>query len=658
MSRGFPSLPSYSRRRFLQVSGAMGFTVAAGARGGLTVAQTPEVPAELAESPFLDGQELPPVAERIGEEPLVLNPIDSIGTYGGTWRTALIGGQDTAWLERTVNYDNLVTWSVDWSEILPDVAKSYEVSEDGRSYTFTLRRGMKWSDGEPFTSADVEFYVNNVRYNTDLNPTAPDIEFSIEVADEQTFTITYETPFGFALQRICEAGGVVWTRYPRHYLEQFHIDFNPDGIDALIEENGAQDWVELFRMKGDGIPGTPYDARWANPDLPRLHAWKLVEPYGEGTRVRFERNPYYWKVDTEGNQLPYIDEVVFDVLEDPEVLLLRASNGEIDMHARHITTDTNKPVLAENRESGGYEFFDIVPSSMNTTVFALNQTHKNPDMREIFMNKDFRAGLSHAINRQEIIDVVFVSQGEPWQLAPRSETPWYNEELAKQFTEYDVDLANEMLDRVLPDKDGDGMRLMPNGEPFTFVVEVAAEINPFWTDVSNLVIDYWRAVGVNASLNPEDRSLMYTRKAANEHDCAVWGGDGGLNDAMLEARWYYPHSDESLYGIGWVVWADNAGGNPQAEAVDPPESVQRQVEIYNEIEETPDPAVQDELFNELLAIAQEDYHAIGISLPAMGYGIKKVNLRNVPATMPGAWLYPNPAPSWPMTYYFEGGQQD
>jgi peptide/nickel transport system substrate-binding protein len=647
----------WSRRRFLQISGAMGFTVAAGARGGLAVAQTPAGPAEISEAPFFEGQDLPPVAERIGEEPLVLDPIDSVGTYGGTWRTALIGGQDTAWLERTVNYDNLVTWAVDWSEVLPDVAKAYEVSEDGTSFTFHLRKGMKWSDGEPFTSADVEFYVNSVRNNTELNSAPPDNPFTIEVADEQTFTIVYEKPDGFALRHMCEAAGVDWTRYPRHYLEQFHKEFNPDGIDALIKEAGAADWIELFRKKGGGIPGTPYDARWANVDLPRLHAWKLVEPYGEGTRVRFERNPYYWKVDTNGQQLPYIDEVVFDVLEDPEVLLLRASNGEIDMHARHITTDANKPVLAENREKGGYEFFDIVPSSMNTVVFALNQTHKKPEMREIFMNKDFRIGLSYAMNRQEILDAVFVSQGEPWQLGPRKETDWYNEELAKQYTEYDVDKANEHLDKVLPDKDGSGMRLMPSGDPFTFVVEVAAEINPFFTDTANLVMDYWKAVGVNASLKPEDRSLMYTRKAANEHDCAVWGGDGGLNDAMLEARWYYPHSDESLYGIGWVVWADNAGGNPQAEPVEPPEPVKKQIDLYAEIEQTPDPAKQTELFDQLLAIAQQEFHAIGTSLPAMGYGIKKVNLKNVPASMPGAWLYPNPAPSHPETYFYEGGQQ-
>jgi peptide/nickel transport system substrate-binding protein len=634
----------------------MGFTVAASAGGGYAVAQTPAVPADITQSPLFDAADLPPVAERIGSLPLVLDPIDAVGTYGGTWRTALIGGQDTAWLERTVNYDNLLAWSVDWSEALPNLAHAYEVSDDGTQFTFHLRPGSKWSDGEPFTSADVEFYVNAVRNNVELNPAPADNPFTIEVADDVTFTVTFERPNGFHVRRLCQADGVNWTRYPRHYLEQFHKDFNPD-IDALVQEAGVADWIELFRTMGDGIPGTPYDARWANPDLPRMHAWRLVEPYGEGTRVRFERNPYYWKVDPSGQQLPYIDEVVFDVLEDPEVLLLRAANGEIDMHARHITTDTNKPVLAENREKGAYEFFDILPSSMNTVVLALNQTHKNEALRSIFANKEFRIGLSHAINRQEIIDVVFVSQGEPWQLGPRQETPWYNETLAKQFTEFDVDLANQHLDAVLPDKDGSGMRLLPDGQPFSFVVDVTADLNPFWTDAANLVIGYWNAVGVNATLNPIDRSLMYTRKDSNDHDCTVWGGDGGLNDAMLEARWYFPHSLESLWGIAWVIYAGRTAGNPLAEPQDPPESIQQQIALYRQIEEEPDVAGQDELFKELLAIAQENFNAIGISLPALGYGLKKVNLKNVPATMPGAWLYPNPAPSKPETYFFEGGQQ-
>jgi peptide/nickel transport system substrate-binding protein len=649
--------PCYSRRRFLQVSGAIGFTVAAGARGSYAVAQTPAVPAEISEAPFFEGMDLPPVAERIGDEPLVVQPLEAIGTYGGTWRTALIGGQDTAWLERTANYDNLVTWAPDWSEVVPDVAKAFEVSDDATRYTFTLRKGTMWSDGEPFTSADVEFYVNSVYRNADLTTSLGTSPFSIEVTDDQTFTIVFEEPEGFALQHMCEPSGVTWTRYPRHYLEQFHKDFNPDGIDALVEEAGAADWIELFRLKGSGIPGTPYDARWSNPDLPRLNAWKLVEPYGEGTRVRFERNPYYWKVDTAGNQLPYLDEVVFDVVEDPEVLLLRAANGEIDMHTRHINTLANKPVLAENREKGDYEFIDIIPANMNTVIFALNMTHKNEQLREIFQNKDFRVGLSYAINRQEVIDAIFVSQGEPWQLCPRAETPWYDEELAKQFTDYDIDKANEHLDKVLPDKNGDGIRLMPNGDPLTFVVEVTGDLAATHVDVSNLVVDYWKAVGVSANLKPEDRSLLYTRKDANEHDCVVWQGGGGSNDAILDPRWYLPANGESNWAIAWYIWYAKPS-NPQAEPMEPPEHIKEQFRLYDEVQATADPEKQNDAFRQVLAIAKDTFNGIGVSLPAPEYGIKKVNLMNVPATMPGAALYPNPAPTLPETYFFEGGQQD
>jgi peptide/nickel transport system substrate-binding protein len=511
---------------------------------------------------------------------------------------------------------------------------------------------MKWSDGEPFTSADIDFYVNNVYRNEELSTGLGANPFTVEIHDDLSFTVIYDHPEGFALQNMAQPAGADWTRYPRHYLEQFHADFNPDGIDALIEEAGAADWVELFRMKGAGIPGTPYDARWSNPDLPRLNAYQLVEPYGEGTRVSFTRNPYYWKVDPDGQQLPYIDEVVFDVLADPEVLLLRAANGEIDLHSRHINTSVNKPVLAENRESGGYEFFDLMTESMNTNVLALNLTHKNDAMREIFQNMDFRVGLSHAINRQEIIDVVYVSQGEPWQLGPRQETAWYNEELAKQFTEYDVDLANEHLDKVLPDKDGGGMRLMPDGEPISFTVEVTADLDPTMVDATALVVDYWQTVGVNAQLKSEDRSLLWSRKDANEHDCVVWKGDGGLQEAILRPYWYFPFNVDSFWAVAWAVWYSEPA-NPQAAAMEPPAEVQEQMRIYDEILATPDPAVQNELFSQLLAISQEAFQAIGISLPAPGYGIKKVNLKNVPASMPDAWLWPTPAPSRPEQYYYE-----
>jgi peptide/nickel transport system substrate-binding protein len=440
--------------------------------------------------------------------------------------------------------------------------------------------------------------------------------------------------------------------YPKHYLSQFHVDHNTQNLDQLVADAGVASWQELFMNMGVTIYSTPTIALWTNVDLPRLHGWTLVEPYGGGTQMLVRRNPYYFKVDPDGNQLPYLDEIRYELLEESEVLLLRASSGEIDIHSRHIMSNTNKPVLAENRETGEYDFFDIVPSNMNTVALALNQTHKDAALREIFANRDFRLGLSHAINRQEIIDVVYVSQGEPWHLAPRRETEFFSETLAKVGTEYDVDRANELLDGVLPDKDGDGMRLLPGGEPLSISVLVAGEVDPAYVDSTNLIVGYWAAVGVRAQVSTQDRSLVYTRKNANEHDAVVWAGDGGLRDAMLDPRWYIPISDEANYGVGWYVWYMNPG-NAQAEAVEPPAPIQEALGIYDQLKETGDPAQQVSLFSDILAIAEEQFHAIGVSLPPLGYGIKKSYVRNVPDTMPGATVYPTPAPTNPEQYWFD-----
>jgi peptide/nickel transport system substrate-binding protein len=641
-----------SRRRFLQVAGATGFTVAATARGGYAVAQTPAATGEFAQSPYLEGQDLPPVAERLPENPMVLDPIESIGKYGGLWRTGMIGGQDSTWMEKIVGSEYLVRWDAAWSEILPNAAESYEMSDDARSFTFTLRKGMKWSDGEPVTTEDVRFFAEDIEANEDLDPSTPTNPWTVEVVDEQTFTVTFEQANGLFLQETASPRGPGWLRYPAHYLKQFHKDYNTDTLDQLIADNKAADWVELFQMMGMQVPGTPTNAQWLNPDLPRLHAWKLDVPYGESTQVTFSRNPYYWKVDTEGNQLPYVDEVRFEVFQDNEVLLLRASNGEIDFHARHITTNTNKPVLAENREKGDYDFFDLTQSLMNTAVFSLNQVHKNEAMREVFANRDFRLGLSHAINRQEIIDVVYVGQGEPWHLAPRVETPFYNETLAKLGTEFDIDQANELLDGVLPDKGGNGMRLLPSGEELIVIIEVSGDTDPAFVDTANMVSTYWNAVGVNSQVKAEDRSLLYSRKEANEHDCVVWQGDGGLNDAMLDPRWYIPFQEEANYGVPWAYWYQGLAGT-DAEPVEPPEDVKAALALYDDLKATGDPAAQNEIMAQILAAAEELFVAIGISLPGPGYGIRKNYVRNVPDVTFNAYLYPTPNPTNPCTYWFD-----
>ncbi len=640
-SQGIPM----RRRDFAALAGGIGAAFAAGFPLR-TMAQTPAtpLPAQFAESPLLAEQSasgaLPPVQERLPLNPVVVTPNEQVGTYGGTWRTAIVGSLDLAWLVRTVAYDYLVRWDPAW-----------ETSADGRTFTFTLREGHKWSDGQPFTVEDLLFYGEDIYRNEELTTSLGTNPWTIEQVDDLRFAVTFERPNGLFIQNLATPSGDAWTRYPKHYLQQFHAAYNTTNLDQLVAEAGTETWPRLFQQMGSSIPGTPSDARFQNLEMPSLYAWKLVEPYADGIRVRVDRNPYYFKVDPEGNQLPYIDEVIFNTVQDNEVLLLQATNGELDMHARHITTDANKSVLSQAAADGGFRLFEMLPASMNNCMIAFNLTSQDPALQPIFANKDFRVGLSHAINRQEIIDAVFVSQGEPWQGSPRPESAYPNETLAKQFTEYDVTLANEHLDRVLPDKDGSGVRLRPDGQPFIFTIDVTS-LEPTWVDQMNLVVGYWQQVGISAQLQPQDRSLLYQRKDANEHECVIWGGDGGFNDAILEMRWYAPVNGEANYGVGWNIWF-NQPSNPLAAPVEPPAEVQAQLELVTQLRETIDPAAQAELFQQILDMAAEQFYAIGITLPGPGYGIAKTNLRNVFEPMPNAYLYPHPGPTNPEQYYFE-----
>jgi peptide/nickel transport system substrate-binding protein len=288
---------------------------------------------------------------------------------------------------------------------------------------------------------------------------------------------------------------------------------------------------------------------------------------------------------------------------------------------------------------------------MNVMIIALNLNHKDPTKRAIYQNKDFRIGLSHAINRQEIIDVVYLAQGEPWQAAPRREMPFFNEQLAKQYTEYDVARANEHLDKAgFAERDGDGFRLGPTGEKLTVIVDVVTQQQER-IDALELITGYWREVGVELVINAQDRSLMYTRKNANDHDAMVWGGDGGL-DAILEPRWYFPFFDESNYAQAWQTWYNNpSGAGALTQPEEPPEPVKRQMDLYDQIKGTIDEARQQALMAEILAIAADQFYVIGTALPGNGYLVAKNNFGNVPESMPDAWLYPNPAPTDPSQYF-------
>lgn len=613
-----------------------------------TIGEAPQLAARVAAG------ELPPVEERLPGNPLVVPVVERIGDYGGEWRSALRGAGDTGWLQKTVVYDNLVRWDPEWTEVIPDVAEAVEVNENASEFTFSLREGLRWSDGHPFTADDILFWYEDIIMNREVLPSVPAWLTSegepvvVEKVDDYTVTFRFVGPNSLFLQRLATPSGTEITGTPRHYLERFHARYNPDGIDELVAESGHADWGTLLNH-----------TRWrmGNAELPSLHGWVFTSPIGDATtRVVAERNPYYWKVDPEGNQLPYLDRIVYNIVEDTQVLVLNTLNGDLDMIDRHVATLENRAVFFDNQERGDYRFFETQPALMNTMVIALNLNHQAPIMRDIFQNKDFRIGLSHALDRQEVIDLVYVGQGEPWQVAPPPGSPYYHERLATQYLEHDLDLANEYLDRAgFTQRDAQDFRLGPDGNRITFAVEVIPDFRSEWVDVLELVQLQWQEVGIDMHIRTMDRSLFYERKAANQHDANIWQGDGGL-DALLEPRWYFPFSGESNFAPAWQAWYnDPSGVGATTRPEEPPAATRRQMELYDAIRSTADADEQAALMQEILDIAADEFYVIGLSLPAQGYGMVRNHFRNVPEVMPDAFLYPHPAPTNPVQYFIEGG---
>jgi len=605
------------------------------------------------QSPVLDAAvasgDLPAVAERLPKNPLVVDG-ETPGTYGGTWRMGMRGGGDNGIIVKSLAYEGLVRYDHEWAKVIPNVAESWEANAEATEYTFKLRDGVKWSDGTPYTTEDIAFTVEMYQ-----DPNYPaggwlnnqNNQLTLEVIDALTFKFKFEKPNGMLLETMASTDGIHATSLQKNYCSQFHPSYNPNA-DEDAKAAGFDGWALWLQ---DRCAWGWETIRFSNPDLPTLYAWVIDQPLSANSpRVTWKRNPYYWKVDSQGNQLPYIDNLDMRVSESLEELTLLALNGEIDFQERHIATNTNKPLFFDGQEAGDYHLGEVIPSASNTLVLQLNLNHIDPVKRELYQNKDFRIGLSHAIDRQEIIDVVLTGQGEPFQVAPRPESQFYDEELAKQYTEFDTELAVQHLEAAgLTETNGDGIRLMSDGNPARITVDVISALRPEWIDMLEIMQLQLAAVGVDIEINNIDRTLFYEKRPAGEFDAQVWAGDGGI-EALQEPRYYFPFSDESVWAYRWAMWF--TGARPEV-AEEPADWAKKQMDLYNQIRASADPDERADLFKQILAITKEEFPVIGINLMPNLYSIVKNNLRNVPETMFNAWLFPTPSPMDPVTWYFE-----
>jgi peptide/nickel transport system substrate-binding protein len=571
--------------------------------------------------PLVADGALPPVAERVSEEPLVVTPFGDARTYGGSLRVPLSGASDGSHMRKFLGYEGgLVSWDVMAQNVVPNVAKSWDVSEDSTTYTFHLRKGMKWSDGEPFTSADVLFWYEDVSQNPDILPELRIDAFmkggKVVAPDPETVQFVFEKPNAMLLYTLATTGPDWVTNFPAHYLKQFLPKYNPDA-DAQAKAEGLGGWPAKFENMA---------FFYQNPKKPTIFPWQVVRPMTDPQRVTFTRNPYFWKVDPDGNQLPYMDGVDNEVIGDYEVMLLKTLNGEFDWIGRYINTLENKPVLVEGEARSGMEFFDIVEAAPTYATIHLNQTDRKPALREFFANKQVRIALSHGLDRQKIIDLVFAGQGEPYQVAPRPESEFYDAEMAKQYTEFDPDLANKMLDEAGYDKkDGDGWRLGIDGQPISFVLTVRVDRKPY-VDLAPLVVEDWAALGIKADFRTLEKAAYLNQRDNNEHDGIIEDGDGGMIDALIFPRAYVPIQGDGAWGTAWIAYYNKVGPDQEA----PPPEYQRGLDLWDKMRTTGDTEQQKDLFRQLLAVSKDNFQSMGIALPIPGYGMHSHRLQNVP----------------------------
>jgi peptide/nickel transport system substrate-binding protein len=595
--------------------------------------------------------QLPPVEQRLPEQPLLVTPLEKVGKYGGTWRQALLGGSDSL-LDRTIGYTRLVRWDPGWTDVVPDVAETVEVNAGGAEYVFTLRKGHRWSDGAPFTADDLLFWYEDVLMNRELTPSVPrwlrggDEPVKVEKVDARTVRFRFAVPNGLFLENMATIlGSEILAAAPAHYLKQFHKKYNPDGVGKLVAAAGAPDWTSLFLNKVNTL------SRWRDAARPVLDPWKLTVPYVGTTQIVAERNPYFFKVDPAGNQLPYIDRVTVDVMGDPQGIVLKAINGELDMQSHRLVSTETRAVLAEHQARGGYRLIKARPAWSNALLINLNQTSKNPALREVFRKKEFRIGLSLAIDREELNEAIYSGQAPPYQAAPRPNTQLYDQKMATQYTVFDPKAANEQLDKAgFAKRDAQKFRLGPDGKRISFAVDVSTS-RKFQIDALELIKKYWADVGIDMQVRPMEDSFAFARMQSNDQDALVWIGGGGYDFlGILDPKWYFPYENQSAFASAWGLHFQNPR-DPNAEP--PLPAALKQQALYAEMQRKASVKEQLAVMRQILEIARDEFWVIGTNMEPDNYGVVRKSMRNVPAEVPDTLFFLTPGPTNPEQYFFE-----
>ncbi len=593
----------------------------------LGVAGTAVAESTYAQSPALEGKDLPPVAERMPvAADIMVEEMDDVGRYTATFTMAQ---GSSNWTTGKLTEEPLFRFKTD-GNVEPNVAKGYDVNEDATVWTIYLREGMRWSDGEPFTAEDCRFFYEEVLltgFSTksvwgavkDGNGEVA----KMAVLNDYCFTMTFGTPKPAFLQELAINGK--WFFAPKHWMIQYMpAEYEGQKTSGLLT---AEEWKAAAEKMGysdlktfDSIISYYY---WLVPGRPTLRAWQLQGDFNADS-FTMERNPYFWKVDAEGKQLPYIDSIVFLRYQDENQPLLWSLDGTIDLYS---PAWTNIVEMKEAEANGTIKVMEWNNTAWAGNALQLNQATKDDELRALFQNVDFRHALSIAVDRAQICALVDDDFSVPSQSAPQEGQMGYDPEWVSKWTEYDVEQAKELLVKCGLTLGQDGTWYFPSGK------QVAIHMiyqNEAYATLAELLVKYYSELGLKVYQNLYDRSYVETLQGDNEYEAVINPNEhfatvniGLRPDYLVPTRAYPPWASE------FGAWYDPNDGK---DGMEPSDAVKELLAVYDQFRASTNAQEREELCQKMLEIHKENVWEIGYTSPVSTLYAINAKLHNFPET--------------------------
>ena len=576
---------------------------------------------------------LPPVDERLPINPRKLNFKNlglKIGKYGGSIRMLMARAKDARQMS-VYGYSRLVGYHPKTFELEADILESFEVKE-GRRFTFELRRGHKWSDGQPLTSEDFRYWWEDVANNKELSPVGPPKIMTIndelpifEVINRYKFRYTWKRPNPDFLPRLASASPLYIYR-PAHYMRQFHEKYtDQDVLKKTVKKSKQRNWAALHN-KMDNL------YRNDNVDLPVLQPWVSISK-PSASRLIFKRNPFFHRVDPEGKQLPYTDSFIFTIANN-KLIPAKTGTGEVDLQARYLRFD-DYTFLKKGEERSPYSTRLWKTAKGAHLALFPNLNVNNPILRKLIRDVRFRRALSLSVHRHEINQVIYYGLAIGGNNSVLPESPLYRPTYRNKWANFDLQKANQLLDEIgLVQRDSSGIRLMPDGSPLHLIIETAGESTE-QTDVLELVRDSWLKIGIKIFSKPSQRNVFRNRIFSGETAMSIWSGvENGLITANSSPAEFVPTSQQSLQ---WPKWGQYYETNGKAGEKPTGEHIIHLLELYQRWKNTAAQKEKSKIWEKILKIHSDQIYSIGLVAAVLQPVVVSSQLKNVPLSAIYNW---------------------